>query len=413
MPAVSRFTPPRRRGLWAAVVRPTLFWLHLVAGVAAGVAVLVMSVTGALLTYQRQVTAWAGGSVEAPAGATRLALDTLVARVRAAEPGAAVTGVTLRDDPRAPVAVGVEPRRTVLVNPYTGAVLAGKPAVRAFFAEVERWHRSLATGPSVRDPLGVQLAGAGNMAFLFLLLTGAFLWWPRRLSARALKAVAVPNLRARGRARDWNWHHVLGAWTAPVLLLVVGSATLISYGWTGDLVTRAFGGTPAPRAEGGRPSGGGSGAGGGGREAKPPAFAADLDATFARAAAAAPGWRSLQLRFAPGGAPTATLTASATASNRPDGRTTLTVDARTGAITKVQPYAALPVPQKVRSWVRPLHTGEAGGVVGQTLAGLASLAGVGLVWTGLALTWRRFMARWRQRTLEAVEDERQPVAAAA
>jgi uncharacterized iron-regulated membrane protein len=179
---------------------------------------------------------------------------------------------------------------------------------------------------------------------------------------------------------------------------------MISYAWPAALVIRAFGGEP-PRAEG-RPAGGGAG-----REA--PAFSAELDAVFARAAAAAPGWRQLQLRFPSGGARTASLTASATASNRPDGRTTLTVDPRSGAITRVQPYAQLPVAQQVRAWVRPVHTGEAAGVVGQTLAGLASLAGVGLVWTGLALTWRRFLARWRRRTLEAAEDERPPLAAAA
>jgi len=43
--------------------------------------------------------------------------------------------------------------------------------------------------------------------------------------------------------------------------------------------------------------------------------------------------------------------------------------------------------------VRPVHTGEAVGVVGQMVAALASAGGVVLVWTGLALAWRRFRAR--------------------
>ncbi|MDF1503995.1 PepSY-associated TM helix domain-containing protein [Roseisolibacter sp. H3M3-2] len=403
---------PRRRGLWTGAVRPALFWAHLAAGVAAGAVVLVMSLTGVLLTYQRQVTAWSTGSVTPPAGGARLPLDTLVARVRAAEPGVKVTGVTVKDDPTAPVAVGVEPRRTVAVDPYTGAVLPGSPKVRAFFSEVERWHRSLATGESVRDKLGVRITGASNVAFLFLLLTGAVLWWPRKVSRRSLRAVLVPTFTARGRARDWNWHHVMGAWTAPVMLAVVFTAAMISYAWPAALVIRAFGGEP-PRAEAPRaPARGG--------EARPagPAFAPDLDALMAQAGAAAPGWKQLALRYPANGAKTATITASATASNRPDGRTTLTVDAASGAITKVQPYAQLPVAQKVRSWVRPVHTGEAAGVVGQTLAGLASAAGVGLVWTGLALTLRRLLARARRRTLEPVEEGeqkegRRPVAAAA
>jgi uncharacterized iron-regulated membrane protein len=37
-----------------------------------------------------------------------------------------------------------------------------------------------------------------------------------------------------------------------------------------------------------------------------------------------------------------------------------------------------------------LHTGEAGGVVGQLVAGLASAGGAVLVYTGAALGWRRY-----------------------
>ena len=40
-------------------LRSIVFWLHLACGVVAGTVILIMSVTGALLTYQRQITAWA------------------------------------------------------------------------------------------------------------------------------------------------------------------------------------------------------------------------------------------------------------------------------------------------------------------------------------------------------------------
>jgi uncharacterized iron-regulated membrane protein len=50
----------------------------------------------------------------------------------------------------------------------------------------------------------------------------------------------------------------------------------------------------------------------------------------------------------------------------------------------------------LRTWLRFIHTGEAGGFVGQTIAGIASAGACVLVWTGLALSWRRFQA-WRGR----------------
>jgi uncharacterized iron-regulated membrane protein len=84
-------------------------------------------------------------------------------------------------------------------------------------------------------------------------------------------------------------------------------------------------------------------------------------------------------------------------------RSILTLDAVTAAIVKWEPYASYNLGRTLRAWVRPVHTGEAGGVVGQMVAALASACGVLLVWTGLALAWRRFRAR-KARTSRRMSD---------
>jgi uncharacterized iron-regulated membrane protein len=58
-------------------------------------------------------------------------------------------------------------------------------------------------------------------------------------------------------------------------------------------------------------------------------------------------------------------------------------------VLKRQRYADLDAGRRARGWARFLHTGEVFGVAGQTVALLVSLAGAGLVWTGLALALRR------------------------
>ena len=68
-------------------LRTLLFWLHLACGVVAGIVIFIMSVTGALLTYQRQITAWAdtrGYHIEP--GPQRLSADAIVARVAELRP---------------------------------------------------------------------------------------------------------------------------------------------------------------------------------------------------------------------------------------------------------------------------------------------------------------------------------------
>jgi uncharacterized iron-regulated membrane protein len=51
--------------------------------------------------------------------------------------------------------------------------------------------------------------------------------------------------------------------------------------------------------------------------------------------------------------------------------------------------------------MRFLHTGEALGIGGQTVAGLAAIAAAVMVWTGLALALRRFL-RWRLRRQRSI-----------
>lgn len=55
--------------VWRRIVRPVLFWTHVIAGVMTGGVVLVMSATGVLLTYQKQITTWpicAGSTAQRP-----------------------------------------------------------------------------------------------------------------------------------------------------------------------------------------------------------------------------------------------------------------------------------------------------------------------------------------------------------
>src|SRR3712207_466179 len=106
--------------------RTLLFWLHLSTGVAVGTVVLIMSVTGVLLTYEKQLTRWADtrGLDGAPPSPTapRLDVATLVDRARLAAPGTP-TAVTWRSGRDAPVAIAFGRERTVFLNAYTGEVL--------------------------------------------------------------------------------------------------------------------------------------------------------------------------------------------------------------------------------------------------------------------------------------------------
>src|SRR5688572_7936113 len=89
---------PRRTGY---MVRSTIFWIHLVCGVATGLVVLMMSVTGVILTYERQMLAWADrATFPAPtADARRLTLEELVDAAKMRRPEFTPTTIMVRNEP--------------------------------------------------------------------------------------------------------------------------------------------------------------------------------------------------------------------------------------------------------------------------------------------------------------------------
>ena len=85
---------------------------------------------------------------------------------------------------------------------------------------------------------------------------------------------------------------------------------------------------------------------------------------------------------------------------QPHLRSTLTLNRQTAEVVRWETFSGNSLGQRMRLWLRFVHTGEAGGFAGQTIAGIASLGACVLVWTGLALAWRRFRA-WLGGRLES------------
>jgi len=407
-------------------LRSILFWLHLACGVVAGVIIFIMSVTGALLTYQRQITAWAdtrGYHIE-PAS-QKLSVDDIIVKVAESRPDLSPTAVTIRSEPTAPASLTIGAGRQLFVDPYTGAVLGEGQGqgVRAFFRVVVEWHRYMAASGASR-PLGRAVTGAANLAFLFIVLSGLFLWWPRSWKWATIRSVTWFKGGSRGKARDFNWHNTIGFWSAVPLAIIVAGGVVISYPWATALVYRAYGeAPPAPAgvaARGGGPGGRGATAGatadgprarqqgvemgaqaGHSRGARPQHEGASLDTMIAAASTRMSNWKTISVALPAATALRVVLTLDSGDGGQPQKRATLTVDRRTGDTVRWEPFSSQSSGRRARTWLRFAHTGEVYGMVGQTLAGLVTAGGAVLVWTGLALALRRF-ARWRKRSSDVL-----------
>src|SRR5688572_30453631 len=162
--------------------RTVIFWIHLAVGVTAGIVIFIMSVTGVALTYEKQMIEWADRNAwkaRASTAAAHLAPETLLAKVAEAKPGVVAIGLTLRADAAAPATVTLDGNHALLVDPYTGAIVGEPPAaLRSFFRTMTVWHRYLALDGASRAT-GKLITGAANLGFLFIVVSGLHLWFPR------------------------------------------------------------------------------------------------------------------------------------------------------------------------------------------------------------------------------------------
>lgn len=358
-------------------LRKIVFWAHLATGLAIGLVVLTMAVTGVLFAYQRQIIDLAERGYRNPAPAAELLRPAaLLEKLRAALPEARPGDLLLRRDPALPAVISLGRDRTVLVDRSTGALLGDATRLRPLLHDVEQLHRNL-----LLEERGKVVTGASALGFLALIVSGLYLWFPRRL----VKAILRPRFDLRGKARDFNWHNTFGFWAAVPLLVLTLTGVIMSYPWANALLFRATGNEPPPaRKAPAKPA-----VGGGAR----PQLALDfthLDALWAAAEAHNPNWQSIRLRAQGGGGPTNLFVEWGL---RPNQRATLSADLRAGTIVKTETYESYNAGRQARSWVKPIHTGEAGGILGQTVAALSALAAIILVWTGFALSWRRFFKR--------------------
>lgn len=373
-----------------------IFWSHLIVGLVMGIFVGLMSITGVLLTYERQIKSWAeNAAIEAPADAEPLTVQQLAdaAISRGAEPGHTLT-IPLRDTGAVAVAAGRRDR--TLLNPYDAEPMPGAGEnTSAFFSRVTRIHRWLAFWGG-RNEAGAQINGAANLGFAFLILTGIYLWLPKLWNWGQLRIRLIfQKSNATARARHFNWHHVAGIWMAIPLLAIVLSGTMFSYSWVNTIIYAAYGQSPPERGGGGPPERGGE-------PSPPPVQQAavatlPLDDLLAQANEAVPRGRRATITL-PEPADE-TIRISIDRGNGAQASKVHELELWRGGNGVIAPEAAPPAngPQQTRRFLRFLHTGEIYGFWGQTIAGLASLFAVLLVYSGFCLAVTRLARMYRKR----------------
>ena len=361
-------------------LKKILFWSHLVLGLAGGLVIAVLALTGAALALEPQILDFVEPNarrVDVVPGAPRLTPQELFDRVKAAYPDKRPGGFVLFADPAVPTLVQVAGAHAVSVHPQTGDIVAERTPSN-FFTVMLLLHIRLSSGV-----VGNWIVTLSNVFFLLLCVTGLYLWWPK--TKAALRNVTRFNFKLKGRSLHWNLHNVAGFWSFALLLIIAFTGLMLSYSWAGDLLY-TLSGTPKPAPA-------------------PVVKLADdaprypIDDAVAQADKIAPGWQTAAV-LPPGrrsGAYTLIIREAGHGENQ---RSRLYLHGSTGEVLRWDPYKDYSLARKLRGYVLPVHQGSILGLPGRIVAFAACLVTLVLVVTGYVLAWKRFAA-WRQRRAPA------------
>jgi len=199
--------------------RRTVRRLHLWLGLASGVVLLIVALTGCLLAFEdeiRDATQHQLLYVEKETG-PQLCIDSIRSIVRRYDKKLKLTQVRYYGDPAKAVHCYTKDKKILSLNPYTGAVLGLRNTEKDWLSLVLSLHLTLLLGKA-----GEAIIFCNVWIFLLMLLSGMILWFPRRWKQWRQGLTIKKN--ASAKRRNYDLHSVLGfyAWLPLLLIAVTG-----------------------------------------------------------------------------------------------------------------------------------------------------------------------------------------------
>jgi uncharacterized iron-regulated membrane protein len=215
----------RPQNIW---VRRALFQIHLWSGIATGVYLLVISVTGSLLVFRIELhNMFNHPPVQVVASGERMTDDQLKSAALRTFPGYAVSHVWPQKDLTRPVEIWLEKERVPgslhrIFDPYTGKYLGyPDPAMVRFIVWLASLHDELLNGEK-----GRYVNGIGAISLTVLCVTGMIIWWPGIPNWRRSLTM---DLKQNWKLFNWHLHSAVGFWTFLLVFMWAVSGIYLAF----------------------------------------------------------------------------------------------------------------------------------------------------------------------------------------
>ncbi len=228
--------------------------LHLWLGLASGLVVFVVSITGCILAFEHEIKSITLPFLYITTPAEKQAMlppSKLIEISEKAMNGTKASSVYYYETGKSAVVrfISKEPKTVynVYINPYTGNILKVWNTEEDFFRIILNGHFNL----WIPRPVGSYIVSYATLIFSILLLTGIILWWPKNLKKSNTDKSFKIKWNAKWRRVNYDLHNVPGFYIFFIALTLALTGMMFGVEWFNNSIYRiaSLGHTKAERIE--------------------------------------------------------------------------------------------------------------------------------------------------------------------
>lgn len=243
------------------------YWIgkmHLWLGLASGLMVLFMAITGCIFVFSQEIQDWQREeAIYVPqVKDTKLPLNKAWdITLHAMGDTIAISDVHVYKDPAKSLEFHcyksneetssiwyfdtIDYYYKVYVDPYTGKVLGIYDEEKDFFNIVKMLHWSLL----LKTEIGQPIVGWATFIFVIMLISGIILWWPKNKAARKQRFAIKWKDSTKWRRKNYDLHNIFGFYVATVALIIAFTGMVWAFTWFKAIVYVAGSQTTTPPVE--------------------------------------------------------------------------------------------------------------------------------------------------------------------
>jgi uncharacterized iron-regulated membrane protein len=213
-------------------------WLHLWLGMVSGIIVFIVSITGCIYCFQKEISSitqpYQFVPVEEkpylPPSELKHLAELHQFGDKAGQPGKVINAVQYPGKGKAAIATYRDKKTgymMIYLNPYSGSVLKAKALEKDFFRIILIGHYNL----WLPREIGQQVVCWGTMIFVVLLITGLIMWWPKNLRKANVNKSFKVKWKASFKRVNYDLHNVLGFYVLIGALIIAITGLYFGFKW--------------------------------------------------------------------------------------------------------------------------------------------------------------------------------------